>query len=215
MIGHYVVDYTHIHTDFKSTSVLDHFLVSESLLPLVDTCQVLHKGDNLSRHSPILLKLRVGEIPSKKKDNTCRPKKPAWHKVTEEIIGNYKVDLEERLLARPFPGCLSCADPHCRNPSHTSDRDSFMLDILCSVVESSHSVLPLAGGSRGSPNKSGVTPGCVPGWKELVEPLCEDAKFWHAVWVSAGKPHHGDLHTAMASSRNIYHYGIRKARRQC
>ena len=89
-----------------------------------------------------------------------------------------------------------------------------MLDILCSVVESSHTVLPLAGGSKGSPNKSGLTPGCVPGWKEAVEPLCEDAQFWHAVWVSAGKPHHGDLHTAMARSKNIYYYGVRKARRQ-
>ena len=83
-----------------------------------------------------------------------------------------------------------------------------MLDILCSVVESAHCVLPLAGGSKGGPNKSGLIPGSVPGWKELVKPLCEDAKFWHSVWVSAGKPRQGDLHSAMAKSRNIYHYGV-------
>ena len=52
---HFEVDYTHVHTDYLSTSVLDHFLVSENLLPLVDECRVLHRGDNLSRHSPILL----------------------------------------------------------------------------------------------------------------------------------------------------------------
>ena len=47
---HYDVDYTHLHTDYTSTSVLDHFLVSESLLPLVEECKVLHMANNLSRH---------------------------------------------------------------------------------------------------------------------------------------------------------------------
>ena len=210
---HYSVDYTHMHTDFISTSVLDHFLVTESLLPLVEECRVLHRGDNLSRHSPILLKLRVGQLTMKKKVIPWRPKKPAWHKAKEDTVERYKTDLQERLTARPVPDCVSCVDPHCRDPAHTRDRDTFMLDILFSVVESSHSVLPLAGGSRVCPNKSGLTAGCVPGWKEEVEPLQQDAQFWHAVWVSAGKPPQGDLHTAMARSRNIYHYGVRRARR--
>ena len=52
---HYNVDYTHMHTDFKSTSVLDHFLVTENLLPQVEECKVVHRGDNLSRHSQVLL----------------------------------------------------------------------------------------------------------------------------------------------------------------
>ena len=121
------MDYTHIHTDFTSTSVLDHFLVSESLLPLVEECQVLHRGNNLSRHSPILLKLRVGDIPIKKKANTWKPRKPAWNKVTEGMMENYKADLEERLKARPIPDCLHCVDPHCRNQGHTEGRDSTCL----------------------------------------------------------------------------------------
>jgi hypothetical protein len=53
-------------------------------VPLVESCQVLHRGDNLSRHSPILLRLNVGDIPSKKKVNIRKLKKPAWHKVTED-----------------------------------------------------------------------------------------------------------------------------------
>ena len=77
----------------------------------------------------------------------------------------------------------------------------------CSIVESSHSVIPLAGGG-GGPNKSGITPGCVPGWMEEVEPFREDASFWHGVWKCAGKPNRGDLHVAMARSKNQYHYAI-------
>ena len=44
--------------------------------------------------------------------------------------------------------------------------------------------------------------------------FCQDAKFWHAVWVSSGKPNTGDLNVAIARSRNLYHYAVRKARRQ-
>ena len=140
------VEYTHIHTDLQSTSILDHFLVSERLAALVEDCQVLHSGDNLSRHSPILLKLKVGEIPCKKKSNIWQPKRPAWHKATEEIVKEYKVDLQERLLARNVPDSICCENPHCQDSVHTKDRDSFMLDIFCSVVKSSHCMLPMAGG---------------------------------------------------------------------
>ena len=44
----YPVDYTHIHTDMVSTSVLDHFLVTERLVPLIEVCKVLHSGDNMN-----------------------------------------------------------------------------------------------------------------------------------------------------------------------
>ena len=198
----------------KSTSVLDHFLVTESLLSLVEDCRVLHRGENRSRHSPILLKLRVGDIPTKKKTITLKPKKPAWTKTNEETISNYQMDLHERLAARNVPDCLSCEDPHCCDQGHSTHRDNFMLDILCSVIESSHSVIPLSGGSMPGLNSSECGTSSIPGWTEHVEPFCQDAKFWHAVWVSWGKPNTGDLHVAMARSRNLYHYAVRKAKRQ-
>ena len=120
------------------------------------------------------------------------------------MIEEYKKDLQELLSARNVPDCLSCNDPHCGDPAHSSGRDSYMVDILCSVVESSHAVIPLAGGSK---------PGSqtCPGWNEEVDPFRQDAKFWYSVWVSSGKPNRGDLHYAMARSRNLYHYAVRKA----
>ena len=38
--------------------------------------------------------------------------------------------------------------------------------------------------------------------------------FWHAVWVSAGRPNKGALHSVMAWSRNKFHYGVRRAKRK-
>ena len=56
------VDYTHIHTEFKSTATLDHFIITPGLLPLIEESGVIHRGDNRSRHSPIFLRLRLGSL---------------------------------------------------------------------------------------------------------------------------------------------------------
>ena len=47
---YFPVDYTHIHTDLKATSTLDHFVMNKRLLNLISDCEVLHLGDNPSRH---------------------------------------------------------------------------------------------------------------------------------------------------------------------
>ena len=46
----------------------------------------------------------------------------------------------------------------------------------------------------------------IPRWKEDIEPFREAAQFWHAVWLSAGKPQ-------KTETRNIYHFHIRKNKR--
>ena len=53
----------------------------------------------------------------------------------------------------------------------------------------------------------------VPGWSDLVKPFADEAKFWSAVWVSAGKPINTVLHKLMKHTRNKYHYAIRKCKR--
>ena len=39
------IDYTHIHTDLKSTAVLDNFFVSQKLLDMVIDAGPIHLGD--------------------------------------------------------------------------------------------------------------------------------------------------------------------------
>lgn len=83
------VDYTHMHTDYKSTSVLDHFIMNERLLSLVVDCGPLHLGDNRSRHSPVMVKLNLGAIPVKKVILKKSLKRPAWYKAKKEDIDSY------------------------------------------------------------------------------------------------------------------------------
>ena len=79
-------------------------------------------------------------------------------------------------------------------------------------------MLPLAGGRRAVPASSkssiGRSVGNIPGWKEEVEPFREQALFWHAVWVSAGRLNKGELHMIMARTRNQFHYAVRRTQRQ-
>ena len=60
------VKYTHIHTDFKSTSTIDRILTNERLLNVIQDPSALHIGENTSRHSHIYLKFDVGILPLNK-----------------------------------------------------------------------------------------------------------------------------------------------------
>ena len=129
----------------------------------------------------------------------------------------YKADMQGRLQSLPLYDSLSCSDPHCCDARHTSERDTFVLDILCSVVQSSHTTLPMAGGRRAVPSsaKSNQKTGDnISGWTEEVEPFRDMALFWHSTWVSAGRPNRGGLHVLMSSSRNQYHYAVRRTKRK-
>ena len=44
------------------------------------------------------------------------------------------------------PGSLlHCQNPQCEDPSHSEERDKTVLDILCAMVETSYTSLPLTG----------------------------------------------------------------------
>ena len=160
-------NYTHVHTDHQSTSVLDHFLCDEGLQQYNTDSGPIHLGCNLSRHSPIMLRLDVGsvtvKIPTKP---TPGPKKPAWYKATEEQVSEYTVVLAEKLFELNIPASLSCRDVSCVSHNHKEDRDSYMLDVLCAMCDSGRECLPQTGGrapaNKNQPdNVEKVVPGCT------------------------------------------------------
>ena len=206
------IDYTHVHTDFKTTSTLDHFIMNERLLSLVVDCGPLHLGDNRSRHSPVMVKLNLGAIPVKQVQLKKTLRKPAWYKANKEHIDSYNKDVENRLNSVHIPDSCKCVDLKCTDSEHSSERDSLVLDILVNMIEASHYNIPIVGGKT---VKSGVNcqSSSIPGWQEQVLPFQEDARFWYSVWRSAGRPDHGALHDIMARTRNRYHYSVRRARK--
>ena len=209
---HYPVNYTHIHTDMVSTSTLDHFVVNERLLSVVEDAGVLHLGDNLSRHSPIMLKLNLGSLPVLRRVQTSSPRRPAWYKAEQLHRDNFTSSVMDKLSQLDVPDSLLCSNPMCKDSHHMVERDNLVIDVMSAVIESSLESIPMGGGSRPS------RPDCpiervIPGWKELVDPYKQDAIFWHAVWQSADRPQHEVLKDIKNRTRNQYHYAIRRIKK--
>ena len=210
------ISHTHIHTDYKSTSTLDHFMVNEGLLPFIKDAGALHLGDNLSRHSPIMISINVGDVPAQDKIRGTKPRQPAWYKAEEKDRDRYTGLLHDRLVELPVPHSLACTDPLCTDEHHSQERDIFVLDIMSSVIEVTHQTIPMSGGGKSKswdPNKSCPIEENIPGWNDEVEPYKQDAVFWHSVWQSAGRPTRGRLKDIMASTRNKYHHAIRRVKK--
>ena len=128
------VDFTHIHTDYKSVATLDHFLVNKDLLPFITDCNVMHFGDNLSRHSPIMMRINVGDIPARQRVvPPVSRRSPAWYKAKKDHLNSYTFNLHEKIDTLHVPQSLSCRNPECKSEQHKNERDQYMLDVLSSL----------------------------------------------------------------------------------
>ena len=205
------VPYTHVHTDGKSKSTIDHFLLSPRLVPLVADYGVVERGDNLSRHCPIWVKLRLGQLPLRNPTRTWAPRKPCWSKASSQDVDDYTASLQDKLLALQIPESAWCADPHCRSDHHCQDRDKLVLDMLDCVVKASHASLPVYGGRwTGGKKKGHGKP--IPGWAEDVEPFRQESIYWGDVWKKEGRPSTGWLHATYVRKKSQYHYAVKKAK---
>ena len=191
--------FTYMHTDHKSTSILDNFYVNEAMLQYVEAAGPLHLGDNPSGHSPVMLSLKVGDIPRRPAEEEVRvPRRLAWSKAGEPKLNQYTEQLKEKLERLADPESLSCSDVKCQHQKHSQERDSHVLDIMTAWIEAGHATIPAAAApTSGAAGKAGHV--ALPGWKENCGPARRDAKFWYSVWLSAGRPSTGELHHIMVS----------------
>ena len=206
------IDFTHIHTDMKSFSTLDHFFVNQELLDHVVDAGPLHLGDNLSRHSPIMMKIQLSQEVTGRAEYPDKPRmrKPAWYKATPDDKNSYTELLDSKLRAIDIPSSLECTDVACQCPDHSKDRDKHVVDILCTVVETGYICIPLTSKPRPSKAKGSR----LPNWNTMVAPKKADSLFWHSVWKEAGSPQSGGLHQVMCSTRREYHTAVKKAKRE-
>ena len=167
---------------------------------------VIHSGENPSNHSPIYTKLKLDSIDicTKSAKNT---RKVSWSKASEEAKKNYINTVTSKLNSVPVPGCVHCMDLQCS--VHTEELEDYTMNVLEALESAAKECLPSTGGGSNNKQHSFV----VPGWSEYVKPYSEDSKFWHAVWLSAGKPSQGSLHDVMLSCKCQYKYAVRRLKR--
>ena len=192
-----------------SSSCIDHFVMQNNILVDVIHAQSIHLGDNLSNHEPIYLSVKIDSTPSNSYVETTESNssvnKPVWKKASPENIDNYRSELKSDLDSYVLTDGVSCSDPTCTDPSHIKDLDDLYAFVTCSIDSSVSNNIP----SSGNNSSESV----VPGWSDYVKPYRDDAKFWHAIWVSLGRPLNCEVYRVMKHTRNLFHYSVRKVKK--
>ena len=203
--------FTHLHVDSKSSSTIDHFFLNQELLDLVEHAGPVHLGDNLSRHSPIMMKLRLPQktLNNQNESEIKKSSTPAWYKATQTDKDHFTSLLEQILFKLEIPGSSNCSDVTCNDPQHLHENDELVLDILLAGIETSYETIPMT--ARSATGKSRHHP--LPGWNEEVQPKKKDSLLWHSVWLSAGRPSSGNLYKVMCHTRMKYQRAVKKLKR--
>jgi hypothetical protein len=208
------VDFTHVsvRNDVTFVHTLDHFLWGEGTDDAIIDAGVIHLVENESDHSPIFCNFVMPKVDPHVLDKSRQNKKskPSWKQASTEEKSSYKLSLSEKLENVAKPESTHCRNPKCDVTEHRNESDNYMEDILNAITEAAFDSLPVtsAGGATGNDYKKKV-----PGWNEQVHPFRQNARFWHAIWVSAEKPLNCQLHFIMRRTKNIFHYQVKKCKK--
>ena len=210
--GHLInqVDFTHCQIQQRqiSTSVIDHFVGNNMVYNLIEEAGVFHSGENPSNHSPIFAKLKLNNIDFST-ESIKSSKRVNWSKASEEAKQYYHNTVTEKLNSLTIPACVQCMDMQCKD--HTEEIEEYTMNVLEAVETAAQESLPSTGGGTKTEKPEHLN--VIPGWSEFVKPYCEESKFWHAVWASAGKPHHGSFYDTMIKSKRQYKHAVRRLSR--
>jgi hypothetical protein len=184
---------------------LDHFTVSGMLINVaVDGTSVLHRGDNLSDHDPVFLRLNLNSRFISLTEHVSSARS-AWYKVDERAIDSYKTALVNHfaLIAVPVEAAI-CRNVMCTDPSHVSGINTHANQIIEACISATSETIP----------KTCIhDPKRVPGWSEYVEPARQKSLFWHRMWNDCGRPRSGLVGNIMRRTRACYHQAIIRVKR--
>ena len=189
-----------------STSKLDHILWSKCLDKYVCDGGVMHLTENRSRHSPVWIKLNVGEIYIRKEDIKME-EKVSWRHSSDDGKFKFKNDLQNYLdnLYVPYE-TIHCRNSRCDNQLHFDALENFTEYMINAINRAANDNLAIIH------NKSTKKKALYPGWKTMVEPYKGQADFWNFLWLEAGKPTSGEIFSIMKSTKSQYHYAVRRCK---
>ena len=197
------ITYHHQSLDQKKWN--DHFLVSASMIgPDLNNYSVLHDGDNVSDHFPIIMSLSV-DIQPHLEETIYQSSKSTlkWDKLTNEQLDNFTTRIQSAVEALPPPPvAIECANQcRCRNSNCLKSLQQ-EYDALISCLHKADSSLP-----RYKPGKE------KDWWTEGLSELKNKSIEIHALWIREGRPHQGPIHVEHLRARAEYKRALRAAQR--
>ena len=91
------IDYTYCNYVSGTTSIIDHFLLTEQAYDFIINVQVVHSGNNLSDHDHLTLQMSAPHQTIKTSEE-CRSRKVNRHKATLIYLGAYSDAVSSILL---------------------------------------------------------------------------------------------------------------------
>ena len=200
--------YTYRQDKLGQRKFLDHFVVSRTILNdgLINNCQIIDEGENLSDHLPIMMTLSVSISQEITYSEKIQPQaKLRWNKLSSADTRAYTERLslivDQMTILRGELSCNVCNNCHC-----TSERCRYFLqqeyDDLVSCIKSADEALPR--------QKPGIQNDW---WTPELSDLKNQSKDIHAIWISEGKPRSGPTFTERCRVRSVYKCAIRRAQR--
>ena len=202
--GYTYFDYSNGHR-----SCLDHFALSGAVFESMLSCKVHDCPTNPSDHHNVGLTFTwdiQSQVTSERSHSDSRY---AWHRVNSSDINKYKSMVDRLTDDIVLPrDSLYCKDIHCSHIGHKENLDKLCNDLINIVLECGDKCFP-----KVKPSIKRKSGGNIPGWNDETKSLREDSLFWHAIWVSCGRPPAGALASVMRHTRAKYHRAIKLLKR--
>jgi hypothetical protein len=129
-----------------------------------------------------------------------------WDKVSPEQLSRYN-NFVSNNLPHLSPNVISCTDPTCT--AHLPEIDSFLVSLQqCLTFTSQSSFTYLNSSTMRRKQKT------IPGWNDAARSLKSQANFWYRLWIEAGCPSSGVLHSIKKSSKSRFKYEMRRLKRR-
>lgn len=192
-------EYTY-ENSLGNKSFLDHFLIAENMINSVLNVRVLHDGDNLSDHCPVVLSFDVNvTVQSVKANPIIRKPKPSWRLANQGHIDQYKLCLDNALSKLIIPNAVHCHNSTCN--MHGCDIVKYHDDIVKCCIFAMNKCIPYSRPKR------------LAGWSDHVKPFKERSIFWHDIWIDNGKPREGIVANLMRKARADYRKAVKYIKR--
>lgn len=184
------IDYTYESAVNGSRSILDHILVSDNIFCDVADYYVSHSLDNLSDHSPVLLKIKIAVDYLKYfKGTKCASVKYNWKGANIEQINNYK----------------ACVDNFMSLYHNSQDSVSYQYNaIVKACVSATEICIPKVKLGRRR----------IYNWNAKVKRKRQTAMFWHRLWLDNDKPTNGIVFDIRRKTRRDYHEAVKLVLRE-
>ena len=169
---------------------------------------VIHHSHNKSDHCLVYFVFNSLEIQQESFLKKSSRPKPSWRHACAEERNNYRNMLDEKLDCVICPASVTiCQDVHCKSKEHREMLIIFEADVLYSIQEAAESTLPTPKATSMDKHKKSLA--CL----EEVKEHKETASFWFNIWMSAGRPTNTQLHTIIKRTRKVFHFVIRKCKK--